>query len=146
MKNTLLFMSFTLFMTLFSSCGSNKELQENPPSEVTDSFFYETDNGMRLSFQVAEIPADIQYQSVYFRGLKSNLIADPNGENIFHADFNTKMNDMVMHKDPKKEYGNTPPQRPEKSPVEITPNEALLVYTKDGDQKYYKLTGIVEKE
>ena len=146
MKNSLFLMSFTLIMTLFGSCGSNKMLQDDAPSAISEAKFYDTDNGMRLSFQVDEIPADVHYEAVYFRGLKSNLISDPNEPNIFHADFDTNMGDMVMHEDPKKEYGNKPPQKPEKSPVEIAKDEALLVYTKNGEQQFFRIRGIVEKE
>ena len=46
----------------------------------------------------------------------------------------------------KKEYGNKPPQMPEDSPFMIEKDEAILVFTQNDKLKYYKLTGIVEKE
>ena len=51
-----------------------------------------------------------------------------------------------MDVDPKKEYGNKMPQMPEESPFKIDQDEAILVFGQNEKTKFYKLTGIVEKE
>ncbi len=146
MKNAL-YLIVGLFFTLFASCGSNNNLQERAPAQFNDVYYTKDANGMSLYIPVAVIQDErVSLDAVYFRGLKSVLKKDPEQANLYVANFRTGTGDMVMHKDPREEYGNQAPQLPEKSPVSIEDNEALLVFTQDGKTKYFKLTGIVEKE
>lgn len=146
MKNAL-YLIAGLFFTLFTSCGSNNNLQERPPAQFNDVYYTKDANGMSLYIPVAVIQDErVSLDAVYFKGLKSILQKDPEKANLYVANFRTGMGDVVMHKDPRKEYGNQAPQMPEKSPVSLNDNEALLVFTQDGETKYYKLKGIVEKE
>ncbi len=147
MKNAIHFLAGIFVLGVFASCGSNKDLQERAPAQFSEAYYVYTSNGIQLNIPVVAIQDErISLDSVYFHGMKSALEKNEEQPNIYVANFRMGMGDKVMHKDPKKEYGNTPPQMPEESPFEINKDEAVLVFTQNGKTKFYKLTGIVEKE
>lgn len=143
-----LFFLFGIFtLVLFASCGSNKDLQEQVPAQFNDAYYTYNSNGIELSIPVITIQDErISLDAVYFHGMKSDLKKSEEMPNLYVAKFRMGMGDVVMHEDPKKEYGNQLPQLPEKSPFSIEKDEAILVFTQDDKIKYYKLTGIVEKD
>ena len=146
MKSTLQFLAvFSLF--LFASCGSNKDLQERIPAQFSEVYYTYDSNGIELNIPVTSIQDErISLDAVYFHGMKSPLKKSEERPNIYVANFRMGSDDMVMHEDPKEEYGNKPPQLPEESPFSIEDDEAIIVFTQNDEVKYYKLTGIVEKE
>ena len=134
-------------MCIFASCGSNKNLQEDIPAQFGEVYYNYTSEGIQLYIPVVSIQDErISLEAVYFHGMKSPLLQSEERSNLYVAKFRMGSKDMVMHEDPKKEYGNQAPQMPEESPVKIGNDEALLVFSQDDQLKYYKLTGIVEKE
>lgn len=147
MKANVLLFAGIFSLIFFGSCGSNKDLQERAPAQFDQVYTTKTAKGLRLNIPVIAIQDKRNsLDSVYFHGMKSELEQSEEKPNLYVANFRIGMGDMVMHKDPKEEYGNQPPQLPEKSPVKIEKDEALLVFTQNGETKYYKLTGIVEKD
>ena len=147
MKNALHLMAGIFILTLFASCGSNKDLQERAPAQFNEVYYTYTSNGIQLNIPVAAIQDQrMTMDAVYFHGMKSDLKQSEEKPNLYVANFRMGSEDMVMHEDPKEEYGNRPPQLPEESPFSIEEDEAILVFTQNDKLKYYKLTGIVEKE
>jgi len=147
MKNTLYLMAGVFILSLITSCGSNKDLQEIAPAQFSEVYYTYDSNRIELNIPVTSIQGQkVKMKAVYFHGMKSSLKKNAEKPNVFVANFRLGSDDMVMHEDPKKEYGNKPPQMPEESPFSIDNDEAILVFTQDDQIKYYKLTGIVEKE
>ena len=144
---SIFFMLGLLTLVLFASCGSNKGLQERSPAQFNQVYYTYNSNGIELTIPVSSIQDErISLDAVYFHGMKSDLIQNAEKPNLYVANFRMGTGDMVMDKDPAKEYGNKPPQLPEESPFDIDEDEAILVFTQDDETKYYKLTGIVEKD
>ena len=140
-------MAGIFILTLFASCGSHKDLQERAPAQFNEVYYTYTSNGIQLNIPVAAIQDQrMTMDAVYFHGMKSDLKQSEEKPNLYVANFRMGSEDMVMHEDPKEEYGNRPPQLPEESPFSIEEDEAILVFTQNDKLKYYKLTGIVEKE
>ncbi|MDX1760876.1 MAG: hypothetical protein R3218_01850 [Christiangramia sp.] len=147
MKNVLHITAGIFMLVMFASCGSNKDLQERAPAQFNEVYYTYNSNGIQLNIPVATIQDQrVSLDAVYFHGMKSQLERSEDRPNLFVANFRMGSGEMVMHEDPKKEYGNKPPQLPEESPFSIEDDEAILVFTQDEKIKYYKLTGIVEKE
>jgi hypothetical protein len=147
MKNALLFTAGAFVILLFASCGSNNGLQERAPAQFNKVYYTYTSNGIQLNIPVASIQDQfISLDAVYFHGMKSQLKKSEEKPNHYIADFRMGSGEMVMHKDAEEEYGNKPPQLPEKSPYSIAEDEAILVFTQNDEIKYYRLTGIVEKD
>lgn len=146
MKNTLRFLSAAIVLTLFA-CGSSQELQERVPAQFGKVTYTYSSDGIQLEIPVVAIQDNrMQLDTVYFHGMKSELVKDQEKPNRYVANFNIGSSDMVMSSDPTEEYGNKAPQKPEKSPFKINDDEAILVFKQDEQTKFYKLTGIVEKE
>lgn len=147
MKRALHLIAGVFILTVFASCGSNKDLQERAPAQFDEVYYTYNSNGIKLSIPVVSIQDQIiSLDAVYFHGMKSMLEKSEEKPNLYVANFRTGTGDMVMHEDPKEEYGNKPPQLPEESPFSIDEDEAILVFTQNDQIKYYKLTGIVEKD
>lgn len=147
MTKVLFFMACIFTLVLFSSCMSNKGLQDRAPAQFNEVYYTYDSNGIELNIPVSSIQNEqISLDAVYFHGMKSNLEKSESQPNLYVANFRMGSKDMVMHEDPKEEYGNQPPQMPEESPFSIDKDEAILVFTQDDKIKYYMLTGIVEKE
>ncbi|MGM0933611.1 MAG: hypothetical protein ACQEWD_09225 [Bacteroidota bacterium] len=140
------FLFSIVLLSILSSCGSNKELQERAPAQFNEVYYSETEDGLDLYIPVSVIQESrVQLESVYFRGMHSPLQLDEEQSNLYVASFATGNVDRVMHVDPKEEYGNKAPQIPEESPFEIKEDEAILVFKQNDKIKYYKLTGIEER-
>ena len=145
---------FVLFS--FSNCANGKKLQETPPAVVDQAYFTTWTGGVRTAgsgynlFIPVKPDAEIQLDSVYFRGRKAAIEKEASEEGLFVARFKNPSEDegrdIIMHKDPKKEYGNKPPIILEKIPFELEPDEAVVLYSKNGKSKYFKITGIRKKE
>lgn len=147
MKTTLLFsLSIFVLLSVFS-CGSHQNLKENIPATFDQAYYSPTSTGLKLTVPVQTIQDNrIQLTAAYFHGMKSPLVQNSTNPQLYEANFRLNDKDVVMDIDPKKEYGNQMPQLPEESPVTIKRDEALLVFTENGQTWYYKLDNIVEKE
>lgn len=141
-----LFLFSIVLLSLFSSCGSNKELQERAPAQFNQVYYSETEDGLDLYIPVSVIQESrVELESVYFRGMHSPLQLDEEQSGLYVASFDLGKGDKVMHVDPKEEYGNKAPQPPKESPFKINKDEAVLVFKQNDKTKYYKLTGIEER-
>ncbi|HEY9184386.1 MAG TPA: hypothetical protein VIM94_03575 [Salegentibacter sp.] len=140
------FLFSIVLLSILSSCGSNKELQERAPAQFNEVYYSQTENGLNLYIPVAVIQENrVKLESVYFRGMHSALNLDAEKPNLYVASFATGKGDKIMHEDPKEEYGNKAPQAPKESPFKIESDEAILVFKQNEKTKYYKLTGIEER-
>ncbi|MDT0675337.1 hypothetical protein [Autumnicola musiva] len=147
MKHSYILFSSIFIFSLFINCGSNKKLQEKVPVQLKDAYTTSKDAALVLHIPIVAIQDNrISLESVYFRGMNSPLKQNEETVGEYVARFNTKDPSIVMSSDPKVEYGNKPPQKPEKSPVSLAKDEALLVFKQnDGETKYYKITGITSR-
>lgn len=146
MKNIYLLFSGILVLSLFASCGSNKDLQERIPVQFQDVYTTTGSSGVELHIPVTVIQDNrVSLDSVYFRGMKSPLVQSEEFPKEYVANFNIKDLEMVMSGDPREEYGNKAPQKPEESPFDIERDEAILVFSQNNKTKYYKLSGITDR-
>ena len=153
-----LYLSFLAlsFIFSFSSCANGKQLQEEPPKTVQQAYYTNWTGGVKAAgsgfnlFIPVEEGSEMQMDTVYFRGKKGMLEKVASQENLYVARFKTASaehdRDLVMHKDPKMEYGNKPPAIIEKIPFELAEGEAIVHFTKNGKSKYFRLTGIQKRD
>ena len=150
------FLSFSALLILmsFSNCANGKQLQEDPPKAVKEAYYTTWTGGVRGSgsgynlFIPVAADLEIEMDTVYFRGRKGVLEKELSEPNLYVARFINpgKTKDLVMHKDPEMEYGNEPPVIIEKIPFELEEGEAVVRYTKDGVEKFFRLKNIQKKE
>lgn len=141
----------------FSSCSSSQKLQKEIPFAVTSATCQEWvagvqggGSGINVTFVADNLAENnIQLDSIFFRGQKAAvMMLEEKGKKNCSARFVTpklEKPDIIMHKDPKKEFGNKPPKLQEKIPFELADNEAVISYTQAGKVKYFKIENIKQK-
>jgi len=141
---TLLSLTFSIFLF---SCSSTKFVK-NPPFNIIDATYQnwyggrEGVRGISVKILVKDINTNVKFDSLYFKDKKLKLfVTDVENTKLITANINTgyKPENLQMHADPKKEYGNKLPRTNKKFPFDLKENEAVLSYKKSGKTLYYKL-------
>lgn len=146
MKKLYFTLGFIFTALLLIGCAGKKGFQEKAPAQFQSAYYTEDAGSLQLFIPVSAIQIDrVSLNSVYFRGKKADLQEDPNRPGSFLAIFDKGKADYVMHSDPKKEYGNKMHEAVEKIPFELEKDEAVIVFTENEKEKFYKLRGIVDR-
>jgi hypothetical protein len=161
MKKIALYSSVLLMGLL--GCTSQKKLVKDAPFSVVGPSSQEFASGMEqggtgftLEIPLEEIPSDIEFLIVYFRGqLLQPEVTEEDGRAALLCNFRRESpkgeGKFVMHSDPMEEVGNQPPaklkEETEPFPFELKADEAVLEYKEIGKSKsrFYKIGGIKEK-
>lgn len=157
MKPFLHVLFFCIVMGFFSNCANGKRLQEEPPVALKQAYYTSYTGGVRGAdsgftlFIPVEKGAEIVMDSVYFRGRKAAIQKDTEDPNLYVAYFKipsseAKAPELIMHSDPKKEYGNKPLVILEDMPFEMEKDEAVIKYSKNGKAKFFKISGIQKQD
>lgn len=158
MKTTAFYNSLlsVIMLIAFSSCSSSQKLEQKTPfivqKPIAQNWYGgrpESGNGIKVSFTVKNMPEGVSLDSLYFRGMKAAITTESTSDAVTCvANFVIKpdqKSDMVMHSDPKKEFGNTIPKPKHKIPFKLKEDEAVLKYIEGNTEKFFKISGIVQK-
>lgn len=135
------YLIIALFLvTSLTNCSTmqnkNNHLQKEAPFTVVEALHISNENAPYTILSIKKTNPEIVLDEVYFLDKKLKLKLDAGS---YIAKINTIINkDLILHSDPKKEYGNTPPVV-EKIPFKLKDNEAVVSYKIKGIVKYYKL-------
>ena len=156
MKIFLKFIPVTLILFSFYNCANGRKLQEEPPIDVKPAYYTTWNAGVKgaasgINFFVPTEGDDkVVLDSVYFRGRKAALQKESSQPGLYVAQFRIPSSeakrDIIMHVDPKKEYGNRPPVIPQEMPFKLEKDEAAVRYIVNGKAKFFKLKAVVKKE
>lgn len=135
----------SFFTIILFSCGSNKDIQSESHVQPEKAYFTSEGDSTTFYLPLKEgLGENISLDSVYFRGRQLELKKDPSGKNLYKAGFYSGKQDFIMSGDPRKEYGNKPPQVPADIPFSLAGDEAMVVFTENNSKKYFRVTGIKE--
>ncbi len=149
MKNfTTITLSIITF-TLFTQCASS-QFDKKPPFTVTKAMHQEWvggrpgSKGVLVTITLADtISNNIEFDSIYFNNKAIKLgINTADSVTVLTGNFSTKTNEgrnIIMHADPKKEMGNTPPQTSLRLPFELAEYECVISYYIKNKMHYFKL-------
>ncbi|MFZ2282717.1 MAG: hypothetical protein WAV86_02485 [Lutibacter sp.] len=145
----LILLSFAFF-----GCGASKVKEQNEaPFKVLEATYTNSVGGqtdlIRTTIRITIKNKDIQLDSVYFRNNSASLKRVYNIENsLFIGSFITSKtpHDLILHADPKEEFGNKPPVTISKLPFEIKENEAVVSYFYKDKINFYKILEVKEIE
>ena len=144
-------LSLTFSLLLFS-CHATKFVKK-PPFKIIDAKYQnwyggrEGVRGISVKILVQEIPEDLTFKNIYFKGKKLKVfVSDVENLKLLSANINTgyRPETLNMHVNPKKEYGNTLPQDKKDFPFALKENEAVISYLKSNKEYFYKV--ILKKE
>lgn len=147
--NKMKLIGIILFAIGLTNCASAKFAQK-PPFIVQSATYTNVVGGLPNSGYTTiniffSADKNINFQEIFFNNkkVKATIETSKRGTEIvgkFYASQN--FNDLQLHGDPKKEFGNKPPKANEKLPFELKKNEAVISY-KEGDKlKYYKIENV----
>ncbi|WP_224488241.1 hypothetical protein [Robertkochia flava] len=150
MKHILNILFGGVTLLAFAQCGSSQVFESNPPFSLDTAHIEpwtagEADQykGVNLFFPVAS-GKEIILDTVYFRTTKAPLMRIQKGSYlVYKATIENKEQpyDIIMHADPKKEFGNQPPRNTH-LPFQLEHDQAVLSYSDGEQRKYYKVTGM----
>ena len=154
MKKLATIISILVFSIIFSQCSAskiNETSQNNPPFKVINAVYStwagEQPDVKGINIKITIDNPEIQLDTVFFRNMKTTLIQEVNtNPPIFVGSFMfpTIKNDYILHENPVKEYGNTPPNISINIPFELKKNEAVISYLFNGNTHYYKIENLIE--
>jgi hypothetical protein len=143
--------SFVLITAIsLTFCAMKHELQTEFPQEIQSVFYQKVKKGMEssvINFYIEfkkPLAANIKLEKIYFHNQESPV------QEITPKDFKSsflqsnKKEDLIMDKNPAKEYGNKAPVV-QKSKFDLKSNEAVLEYKKDSKTLFYKILNVQEK-
>ena len=148
-KRIRIFFLFTIAISL-TFCAMKQELQSEFPQEIHSVFYQKIElsnkeDGIHFYIEFKKpLAANIKLEKIYFHNQESPV------QEITPKDFKSsflqsnKKEDLIMYKNPAKEYGNKAPVV-QKSKFDLKSNEAVLEYTKDGKTLFYKISNVLEK-
>jgi len=134
----------------FSQCSS-AQFDKKAPVTITDTFYKNWVGGVPgvtgiLITIRAKVPkTDILFDSIYFNNKMVKLKSEvQKNELILTGNFtvSSKTDRIIMHANPKEEFGNKPPNISNKIPFELQDNEAVISYIINSRKRYYKLSNI----
>ncbi|MCF6280521.1 MAG: hypothetical protein L3J14_09270 [Flavobacteriaceae bacterium] len=150
MKTLLSIVLGSTILLSIAQCGNSKEvvykIQKETSFKIVKATYKEWVAGVRGggsgvnvffiidSFDSSKITLD----SVFFRGQKAKIETN---NSLYIGRFKTNVTqqpDIIMSSDTNAEYGNKPPTKKIKFPLNLKENEAIISYKEDGKQKYYK--------
>ena len=153
-KKLLLIPIIALVMMSFTQCSS-AQLDKKVPVTITEAFYQDWvggrpgSKGTLVSIKLHNPDTKMTFDSIYFNNkavkLQSNLIKN---ELTLKGNFMviTKPNDMIMHADSTKEFGNTAPKLAAKVPFELEKDEAVISYMINDKKRYFKVENIKKEK
>lgn len=126
-------------LILFLMSCSSAQISDKTPFKVNSIHYKSTSKILELILK-NPLPEDITLTAVYFKDTKVEWTKNTD-QMVFVADFSNNdriKRPLILHADPKKEFGNQPPVKKEKTPFELADNECIISYMQKGETKFYK--------
>src|SRR5210317_1776328 len=110
------------------SIPMNVEFKETAPSEVIEGFYIKTGK-QEYKITLLISSTDGRPKTIYFRGLQANLTSKDNLNFTAYLKPGKLGNDLILHEDPKKEFGNKPPNfLGDEQKYRLSKNKALVLF------------------
>lgn len=134
-----------LLLIVFCSCSSSKEVSSSL-SENIESVYYQKwvagiQNGSSgINFYIVfKKPLNNEYKLEKVNFLSNEATFEKISETEYVAKIMTYQNDLILDKDPQKEYGNKAPE------VKLKPDEANLYFNIKGKEHIQNIENVKEK-
>lgn len=91
---------------------------------------------------------NLSFSKVYFQNHEYQVVPSFKGNDFVLSSTKSEFynKDRVMSSNPKDEYGNQVPPKKEKIPFDLKEDEAVIVYAINGEDAYYKISGMKKLE
>ena len=145
---------FTIFIVLltFTQCKTQNGMKA--PFSITEkSYFYwvggkKGSNGTSIKIVGNFDTTNVEFPKLFFQNKEYQIVPEIKGNTFILVGNHSAIakENIIMHSDPKEEFGNQPSSAEKKIPFELEKNEAILVYSINGQDFYFKITDIKQLE
>lgn len=145
------YLGLLLFTIGFTQCAST-QFEQKPPFTITSATYTNWVGGVKgvsgINVNIIyKAEADIAFDSIYFNGRKTKVsFKKNNNETSILGQFNTSTinskQDLQLHSDPAKEFGNKPHKPKQIIPFDLKDNEAIVSYKVGNKTNYYKIKNV----
>ena len=130
-----------IFLLILSGCAPKDTFQSQFPVPILEYYYEVIGNQTHFIIEFKEVvPVEIRLQKLYFRNNESQIEMTSNRKALVVL----KKPDIILDKNPEKEYGNQPPNLTQPR-FQLTASEAIVEYKEKGKIKYFKFTNVNEK-
>ena len=144
--------SFVLFLIMIGCKSQN--LETSAPFEIGEkTYFYwvggqKGTQGTTITLEGETTSSNISFSKVYFQNHEYDVVPQFNGNDFVIAATMSEFHkaDRIMSGDPVAEYGNRPPQIPKKIPFDLKNDEAVILYSVNGQESYHKISEVKKLE
>ncbi len=153
-KSTIVLLVLVLLSIHFSCTSGTKVFEQNPPFTIKEATFQkwfagaqEFGSGIHVFLEIGNLSQDVKPDSIYFRGMAAVLQKDAANPSKYEGNLKTSAKqDVIMDENPVKEMNNPIPDIQKFFPFELSPNEAVLAYSRNNKRYYYKILDLKEIE
>ena len=143
---------FSLFIMAISLtfCAMKQEFQTEFPQEIKSVFYQKEKNSAKSSGVYFYIELEkplaktVKLEKVYFHNQEAFVKGITSKDFTAYFSSSIAQQDLILHKDPSKEYGNKAPVI-QNTKFDLKPNEAVLEYKKDHKTQLFKISNLIEK-
>lgn len=146
----------SIILVSFSQCGNSKDLggefEKEMPIKIKEATYQSWVSGVErggagitiiITFENTYIKLNdvFEIDSIYFREQKMKPETRQNPFQIIgrYKSTTNQPKDIILHKEPVKEYGNKAPMAQSKTTFELESDEAIISYKQHGKTKHFKL-------
>ncbi len=148
-QNTVKYLLVVIILFSFTKCKTQLVEKKAPFEILEKTYFYfvggkKGTSGTTIKIVGKASTLNLGFTTIFFQNHEYKIIPEFKAEKFILIGSNTEIrkNDLNMHQDPAKEFGNKPPMTEKKIPFDLEKNEAILVYRVNGEDFYYKITEI----
>lgn len=147
------FVIICIFSLFLVSCKT-KPLEYSAPFEIVEkSYFYwvggkQGTQGTTIRIEGVTTSLNISFSKLFFQNREYDIVPEftSNGFIIQGNYSEFRDNELVMDKDPAEEYGNQAGSADKDFPFDLKEDEAILLYSVNGREGYYKVSGFKQMD
>lgn len=146
------YLSGIILVLLLTMACKTQNVETSAPFTIEEKVYFHWAGGQKGAYGTTirikgkQTSTNVSFSKIYFQNHEYEIVPVFNSYGfLLEGNFSEyKADDMILHADPEKEYGNTPPDLEKKIPFELEPDEAIIVYSVNGLEGYHKVSGMKE--
>ncbi len=141
----------TAMILLLSTAGCKSTMaQKKAPFSISEKSYHEWiggkegTRGKTITLRGYTQTLNLSISKIFFQNHEYDVVPSFNGNDFVLSATMSEFyqTDKVMSGDPRAEYGNKPPELQKKIPFDLEDDEAVLLYSVNGQESYHKVSGI----
>lgn len=149
LKSIRIFLITFVFSAIMIGCKS-QSLETSAPFEIKEkTYFYwvggkQGTQGTTIKVLGSTKSLNVSFSKLYFQNHEYSIVPLFNGDGFeIEGNFSEfKDKELILSKDPSEEFGNQPKKVTKKIPFDLEDDEAVLLYSVNGLEGFYKITGV----